>query len=292
MKIAVCVHLYHLDMWDEIENYLKNLKHQYVLYVNFTYETDGKLVTDFNWREYVNLYPDLIKAGKNNHDRAYKHFIKYGISEKRLYKNAQIQTRNKILNFKNDSIILMSPNIGVDIGAFLNTYKHVDSDVDLILKIHTKKGLGGIKNPSLVSKRFGHNEAIKIGDKWFNQLMVGVLNTEDQVSRIIEEFKKNDKCGMVGFMGHENFSHNLNEMIKLFPILKIPKHIENTKFVGGTIFWVRNDILKKYLNNETIDSLLVNLPHGYVHEPSPNHAMERIFGSMVYNENKELLIIN
>ena len=48
MKIAVCVHLYHLDMWGEIESYLKNVEHKYDLYVNFSYETDGKLVKDFD----------------------------------------------------------------------------------------------------------------------------------------------------------------------------------------------------------------------------------------------------
>jgi hypothetical protein len=33
------------------------------------------------------------------------------------------------------------------------------------------------------------------------------------------------------------------------------------------------------------------LPEGYVSEPSPNHAMERMFGCVVYNEKKELKII-
>ena len=79
MKIAVCVHLYHLDMWGEIESYLKNVEHKYDLYVNFSYETDGKLVKDFDWQEYVNLYSDLIKSGKNNYNLAYQHFTKYGI---------------------------------------------------------------------------------------------------------------------------------------------------------------------------------------------------------------------
>jgi lipopolysaccharide biosynthesis protein len=99
-------------------------------------------------------------------------------------------------------------------------------------------------------------------------------------------------CGMVGFRKYENFNINLNEMEKIFPILGIPTHLNTTKFVGGTIFWVRGEILKKYLTDDTIEMLLNILPQGYVFEPSPNHAMERIFGSMVYNENQELLIID
>ena len=34
MKIAVCVHLYHHDMWEEIKEYLNNIDHPYKLYVN------------------------------------------------------------------------------------------------------------------------------------------------------------------------------------------------------------------------------------------------------------------
>ena len=60
----------------------------------------------------------------------------------------------------------------------------------------------------------------------------------------------------------------------------------------SVLFRTCHDILKKYLDDETIDDILENLPYGYVYEPSPNHAMERIFGSMVYNEDKELLVID
>jgi lipopolysaccharide biosynthesis protein len=36
MKIAVCVHLYHIDMLDEIRLYLNNIQREYDLYVSLT----------------------------------------------------------------------------------------------------------------------------------------------------------------------------------------------------------------------------------------------------------------
>jgi len=174
----------------------------------------------------------------------------------------------------------------------LYTYKKIDEDTDLILKIHTKKGIGSVKKPSAFLSKVGYDKAIKTGKDWFNGMMNGVLKNKEQVISIVEEFQKNNKCGMVGYSKFENFNVNIREMNKIYPILGISDHPIDTKFVGGTIFWVRNDIYKKYFKEDTINSLLNILPFGYVHEPSPNHAMERILASIVYNEDQELLVID
>ena len=63
-------------------------------------------------------------------------------------------------------------------------------------------------------------------------------------------------------------------------------------FVGGTIFWVRKDILDKYFTNKEIDYLLSLLSNGYSHEPSYAHAMERAFAYFVYHQNSELFVID
>jgi lipopolysaccharide biosynthesis protein len=292
MKIAVLVHLYHIDMWDQIKKYLNNITLEYKLYINFPGNEENQLPNDFNWEEYINLHEDLILNRINTEEKSKNHFLKFGVKENRIYRKIQLDTINNIKSYKNDSVIITSPNKGMDIGGFLYMYKIIEKDTDLILKIHTKKGLGGIEKPSLVSRRVGEEEAIKVGNKWFNELMNGVLKNENQVNSIIKEFKHNKLCGMVGYRKYENFNKNLKEMEKIFPILGISNHLDSTKFVGGTIFWVRNEIIKKYLTDDTIEMLLNVLPQGYVYEPSPNHAMERIFGSMVYNENQELLVID
>ena len=291
MKIAVCVHLYHHDMWDEIKEYLNNIDHTYKLYVNIGGYIPNELPSDFNWEEYLSLYPDLSLNNLLTKDKVTKHFLRFGIREERNYKQTQIDIIDKIKSYKDNSVILKSPNKGMDIGGFLYTYKHVDADTDIILKIHTKKGLGDTTNPSNTLKRYGIDKAKKIGGDWFKNLMNGVLKNKNQVNNIINEFTLNPKCGMVGFKLYNNYDVNIKEMRKIYDLINIHPKEDDPFFIGGTTFWVSNVVMKKYFTNENIDKILNILPHGYVHEPSPNHAMERIFGCFVYNDQKEIKII-
>jgi len=291
MKIAVCVHLYHHDMWDEIKEYLNNIDHTYKLYVNIGGYIPNELPSDFNWEEYLKLHPDLALNNLFTKDKLTKHFLRFGIRENRNYKQSQIDLINKIKAYKDNSVILKSPNKGMDIGGFLYTYKHVDADTNIILKIHTKKGLGDTANPSNSLKRYGIDKAKKIGDGWFKNLMNGVLKNKNQVKNIINEFTLNPKCGMVGFKLYNNYSVNIKEMEKIYDLINIHPKEDDPFFIGGTTFWVSNVVMKKYFTNENIDKILDILPYGYVHEPSPNHAMERIFGCFVYNDQKEIKII-
>ena len=290
-KIAVCVHLYHHDMWDEIKQYLNNIDHPYKLYVNICEYTQNESLPDFNWEEYLRLNPDLSSNNLLTKDKVTKHFLRFGIKENRNYKQTQIDLIDKINSYKDNSVILKSPNKGMDIGGFLYTYKHVDADTDIILKIHTKKGLGDTANPSNSLKRYGIDKAKKIGEGWFKNLMGGVLKNKNQVNNIINEFTLNPKCGMVGFKLNNNYDINHKEMEKIYDLINVHPTGKNPFFVGGTTFWVSNVVMKKYFTNENIDKILDILPYGYVHEPSPNHAMERIFGCFVYNDQKEIKII-
>jgi lipopolysaccharide biosynthesis protein len=278
-------------MWDEIENYLNNLDLPYKLYVNLPYETDGNNFLDFQWETYVNYYQDLKNAGKNNNEKAYKHFIKHGLNEGRFYRKDHLDVYEKIIKFKNDTKVFLSPNRGVDIGGFLYTYKKIDNDTDLILKIHTKKGLGSEKVPSLDLMRRGGGFAISHGRNWFHGLMGGVLSNSVQVNNIINNFTQDSTTGMVGFRKYKNFTVNYDETLKILSKLNVKKIPENSDFIGGTIFWVRNEILKKYLSNNIINEIIELMPYGYVREPSINHAMERVFGILVYFENKNIKII-
>ena len=88
MKIAVCVHLYHIDMWGEIQKYLDNLKHKYDLYVNFPLNIKNGIPVDLKWEEYYSLYDDLKIRLKQNQETAIQHWSKYGKNELR-YLNSE-----------------------------------------------------------------------------------------------------------------------------------------------------------------------------------------------------------
>ena len=244
MKIAVCLHLFYPDMFEQIVPYLNNLKHPYKLYINLCYG------------EYNKEQVDLI------------------------------------YNYKPDAIIDVSINKGVDVGGFLNTFKKIDTDTDLIIKIHTKKGIGSESVQSNSVKRNGLTVAMKSANRWFHNMMVGVLKDDNSVNKIINEFKTNQKCGMVGFKLFDSIGPNKNEIIKILNLININKNLIGGDFIGGTIFWVKYDILKKYLTDKTIDTILESMSDGYVIEPSPQHAMERIFGYMVKSEGKDIKVIN
>ena len=79
-------------MWDEIKGYLNNIDHPYKLYVNICGYTPNELPSDFNWKEYLNLHPDLSLKNLLTKDKVTKHFLRFGIREERNYK---LDTRKK-----------------------------------------------------------------------------------------------------------------------------------------------------------------------------------------------------
>lgn len=243
MKIAVCVHLFYTDMFNDIVNYLNNLKHPYDLYVS--------LVNGF-------FEQDII---------------------------------NKIKSFKSDVKIIFVENKGVDIGEFLNCLKVIDNDTDLILKLHTKKGIGLPNNPSTRVKHSGIDASLSHGRQWFNGLMKGVLLDEGKVNRILNKFKTDTKCGMVGYKLFNNTSVNKNNIIKLSPLFGIDSTYLDKNFIGGTIFWVRYDIIKKYFTENVITQIMNDTPPGYVIEPSIMHSVERILGYVVSKENQNVITV-
>jgi len=243
-KIAVLVHIFYTDMWDEVEKYLQNLN-------NFDYDLYINLVEGFYDEEFI----------------------------KKIEKKATIK---------------VSPNKGVDVGGFLFQYYSLEKDYDLILKIHTKKSLGLSNKPSDYVKVYGYELAKTKGTEWFYRLMNGVLKSKEQVADIVNLLTDDTPFAMAGLDCETYIGPNVSVVKHLSEIFNIPLEfngdkVKNMSFVGGTVFWVRNDILKKYLTKENIKILLKLLPEGYTNEPSYNHALERMFGFMVYNEKKKII---
>lgn len=243
MKIAVLLHLFYIDMWDEIKSKLENITQDYKLYVNLV---DG-------------FYDDKIL--------------------------------DEIKKYKSDVIINISENKGVAIGGFLNLIKKVDK-VDLLLLLHTKKSIGLPNKPSDMVKVYGLESAIKRGIEWHNKIVDGVLKNKTQVKEILERFENDEMCAMLGYANKENYigpnEPLLKEMLKIF---NLNENVYGSNFVDGAMFWVKFDIIKKYFTDEIIDTVLDMTPSGYLNEPSINHVIERIFGYIIKNENKKIVVI-
>jgi len=205
------------------------------------------------------------------------------------YKSNTLEVLKKI---KQDVKIINVENKGVDVGGFLNTLKFIDEDTDLVLKIHTKKGIGSTETPSNAVRRFGVERTLNKTRIWFHELMNGVLGGKDFTKKIIDTFKKNNECGMVGFRLYNNLKPNENKIKEVIEIMKLNVIVKDYFFVGGTIFWIDYKILRKYFTDEIIDNLLEKMENNYVCEPSIQHALERIFGLIVYNENKKIFTLN
>ena len=279
-------------MWDEIESYLKNINDHYKLYVNIPINETNGLPNDFEWEEYIDIHEELKSKLKRSESVAKNHYLKYGKKEQRFYKKNHYEIVKQIKNLNKESKIFYTLNVGMDIGGFLQTYQHIDTDIDLILKIHTKKCLGAFEKTSYDVQRYGVNKAKEYGEKWFKELMDGVARDHNKVNSIIEEFKSNPKCGMVGYKKYNNYKKNSNHIQKLFEYFSFNVNLLESFFVGGTIFWIRKDILDKYLTNTNVQHVINLLDSGYSYEPSYAHAMERMFGYFVYKEKKELIVID
>lgn len=202
-------------------------------------------------------------------------------------------TMSKIQARYNDCIIVVSENRGVDIGGFLKTLKLVDQDTELVLKIHTKVGVGDEGTPSELVRKHGVAQASCVSIGWFEDLMRGVAGSEMQVSEILRMFRTNQNCGMVGFKLFRSMGPNLSEIQKLAPLFSLSCcNLDKVGFVGGTIFWVRYRIVRKYFPDHVIDRLIDQMSYGYALEPSINHALERIFGYLIDAEGSEICVVD
>ena len=247
-KIAVLVHLFYTDMWEDIKYYLNNLG-------------------DINYDLYINLVDGFYDE----------------------------ECINQIKKFKNNAHIVISPNKGEDIGGFLYCYKQLKNNPDFILKIHTKKSLGTPETPSDYVRVYGLSNAIIKGKSWFHKLMNSVLKSKSHVTTILDKLENDKDYVMCGLDCETYVGPNISLVEELGEHFKIPIKLNGDRlsegnFVGGTIFWVKNSILKKYLTSKNIEYILNKLPENYHNEPSYNHAMERILGLMVNNENKKIFV--
>lgn len=134
---------------------------------------------------------------------------------------------------------------------------------DYIFKLHTKKDL-----------------------IWRHRLLKDIADSELAVRKVIQEFESDPKIGMVACDRWVSKNDNANQPIinELCRDLKIG--IQSTsRFVAGTIFWVRWPILKSFIQNNNIDLdkeySKCEIDYSINSQPTYMHSWERIFGFII-----------
>ena len=179
--------------------------------------------------------------------------------------NVQI-IKNEILKYKPNAIITTYENIGMDIGPFLKQIKLIKESgksYNYILKLHSKSD-----------------------NIWRNELMDPLLSNPETIKNYLHSFTNNSDVGMVCSKGWLLNMDNLNNSILSELLKKYNLYINKTcKFVGGTIFWIKWDILKSFFTVNVIDDIYSHLEKGYMSNNTPTyvHSMERLLGILIIN---------
>jgi lipopolysaccharide biosynthesis protein len=173
-------------------------------------------------------------------------------------------------DYKKNTVI-SSPNIGKDIGGklvLIDLAMRLNPDSDFYLFLHDKK-----------------SPHTSMGEKWKERLLR--IIQPDSIGKIIKLFENNEKIGIVcsnEFVFNEydnvnnNFNCSSNEIIKQ---LMITYDITPTSFdfVGGTMFWIRAEIIHSFFSKHAPLDVRASLEKGNIldHENGTlTHAWERI----------------
>lgn len=220
---------------------------------------------------YEDMLEDMISLNKNLYNTNFDVDFYFTLTEdSSTIGQKEWVIRELKRNFPNCNVYIVR-NKGLDIGAFFNVFEKIHNiKYDYIFKTHTKKSLltsgkyfGKIWSNDLLSildpiKLEKINDLMESGaemvgsSKWIIPCNKDNLNT-DGISRLLIE------------LGIQNSGSN---------------------FIGGTMFCMKYDILKKYLNISQIKSYYDQMEEGYfyqVHKGDKEyitHSFERIFGMM------------
>jgi len=170
---------------------------------------------------------------------------------------------------------------GCDTGAFLiqldyiykNELKH-QKHYDYIFKIHTKKK-----------------------EDWRLELLESIAGTPQEIMKICDLFKHEPEIGMISgcqkwIRHHDKINEPLINDICHRLRVEINK---NSCFIGGTIFWTRWPLLRKFISEHAIDlkKEYDKCELGYLINdvPTYTHSWERIFGYIMGHNDQKIISI-
>lgn len=165
--------------------------------------------------------------------------------------------------------IFIQTTRGCDTGAFLLQIEAMyHKKYDYVFKLHTKKR-----------------------EDWRLDLLDPVADTTSRIRLVCQQFKEHPEIGMIyGNTRWIRRHDQINEPLITELCQKYHTEINgNSRFVGGTIFWVRWAILKKWVEDSHINlrNEYNRCELGYLvnNKPTFMHSWERIFGYIVNKYN-------
>jgi lipopolysaccharide biosynthesis protein len=173
------------------------------------------------------------------------------------------------------------PNRGLDIGPFLLVLKHIFEsglDYQYLLKMHGKKG----HNP----------EKANYCRKWRLTLTNCLAGSEENIQRHLDALQ-NENIFMTTDRPWLRTTQYKNTLIiqDIAEELNI-EHNNSMTFPGGTMFWAKMSLFKRYFTVENLSSLYDSLEDGAFNDKEGGkrtHTLERIFGYLANQKGRGLL---
>ena len=222
------------------------------------YQTDGIKEGRLCFKQILNTETNITIILHLFNTELFDEFIHYINNVKDVFLNVNIlitinnnsNFEKQIMNVFSKAIVIKVENKGTDNYPFLICVKYIrDNNIktDYILKLHTKESSNPVEGLY----------------NWRKQLILPIVNYSNLV--ILQHYFKTMKN--IGYISAQNcvlpkqydldFPQNIkgiNELCDKFP------HLEKewTDFNGGNMFWINNECLNEYLNDELIQYLTDN----------------------------------
>lgn len=184
------------------------------------------------------------------------------------------QIESTLKAFNPHAIIIIVPNRGYDLGPFVEFLHKVDLDkYNYILKVHTK---------APKSNNFTMLNGYSMSNRLWNYVLWdSVLGSKEQVQKCLTELT----CEGVGMVGskiclteekrtYEELLPQINEVLEKLNFAPVDK----IKFVAGTMFYVRAELMKPLLAY-TINDFAPS--DGTIKNYTLGHVFERVVALLV-----------
>lgn len=216
---------------------------------------------------YKNLYDELKECIKSLNGYEYKLIVTT------VHEDSELKDR-VVSDFKNADFYVV-PNLGFDLGPFVYALDKVNlSDYSYVIKLHTKRDIPLNEN----KKEFE-------GPKWRNALLRFIRN-KDTFNIVLDNLESNQKIGMHGpraaFFNKKTDDHYAHKIADEYFAQKGLKKV-SYRFVGGTMFMVRAEILQT-IKDLGISQSDFEAPDETHRGCQMAHIFERLCGYVVYEK--------